>query len=727
MSRTLDRLRERRRQRLVREAALSVTSSINGRDSIEGLRRRAEARVHPDRRELERILRLAFVPLMLPEESDEFSRTQCLARAYESGFRLFVEQSSAVSAYLTEGGMFGPIGVGWGKTGVSLMIAEEAARKGLRKILLHIEPSCLPQLVQNDIPYWRRRIPLSVPFIIIGGRSPKARRSYYKSERRGCYIVPYSLLSVRDTLEMLEWIDPDLVIADECHNLRDRGTARVKRWLHMMHERERELVAMSGTITSKTIEDYRFLINLALKEHSPLPQSPQMALAWSRVLDAGAVVNHECQTGPLEPLVDWANLRLAEDPTNKTILRPTVSDMREAFTLRLHSAPGVSASPDSAIKASISFENKALDGRPWYEHGEFWKKYDGWDRLAFLMDQVQRDYVTPDGDEINHAIHIFKWMVELGSGFYNELVWPTVEMVVKKHAVTETVAREVLAHFKDAHGLHQHYNKLSRRFFEHSPAGIDTPMEVARQINQHPDRLPEELVAAYVEWNEEVAAGVERFGFQIERYSRAVRVCSFKIDLAYQWAAHMFERHGSALVWVSNREMGRWAVEYFTAKGLPTLACPAGANTQIKAQFDPDTGKPDRVVVASIKAHGTGKNLQQVPAQLFLQWPREAKKSEQVLGRVHRNRVEEFRDNVVVNTLHLLPYDHVLLGACLVDTVYQHQTGSRRKLVYGNWDPMPKIFSPEFLKARGAPTFMLNQRQRSMLEEKFGNNWESQL
>lgn len=693
-------------------------------DKITQLETRAAKKMHADRREMDRILQLAFVDMMSVEEAEEFSRCILLATAYEKGFTLFREQASAVAAYLTEAGGFFPIGVGWGKTGIALMVAERAWQKGHRKIAIMLEPGCLAQLVKTDIPYWRNRTNLSVPFIVLGGKSRKERKVYYDSGRKGCYIIPYSLLSVTDTMDMLEAVDPELVIADECHNLKDRKTARTKRWMAMMQYRERELVAMSGTITSKSIEDYRHLVDLALKDNSPLPRSGAMAYSWGRVIDSGSAITDQHQSGPLEPLVDWANERLKPGEEK---LRLTVSDIREAFTRRMHSAPGVISSPDSEIKASLSIEGLNEKGQPWAEEGPFWQKREGWLKLDTLMNRVKEEWQTPNGDEIEHAIHIFKWMVELGTGFYNELVWPEPDYLMQHRGVNEVEAASAIKDAQIAHAYHQLYNKTLRAFFEESPPGLDTTMEVARNINQHPELLPAKLVEAYCIWKKHEAEAETKHGFLVERLSRAVRVCDFKIHRAVTWAKHVMDKHGSGIIWVYHREVGKWMMDMLKAAKVPAIACPAGANKEIEGLFNPETGTNDAIAVTSIRSHGTGKNLQKAGAQLFLQWPRDAKRAEQTLGRVHRNGVEKFRDHVTVTSLNLLPYDHMLFGACLVDAVYQHQTESRRKMIYTNYDPMPRIFTPEFLKARGASPETLNSRQRAMLEDTFGNDWEDQI
>lgn len=668
------------------------------------LRLQKGKRPHADRQEMDRILMLPFTEMLTPQETEEFSSDHVLATAFEDGFRLMQTQASAVHEYHQYGGGFDPIGVGWGKTGISLMCAEHAYQKGLAKILLLIEPGCLSQLVKVDIPYWRKRVSLSVPFHVVGGRGPKARRNYYQSGYRGCYIVPYSYLSVIDTLDMLEAIDPDLVIADEAHNLKDPSTARTKRFMEMMRARQRELVAMSGTITTKSLEDYRHLITLALRERSPLPLNGQLAYAWGRVLDSNGAVAGQNSAGPLIPLIQWAQHHYP-----KEVFRVTVSDLRRAFQYRLHSAPGVVATGDNEIKTSLSIENQPIEG---------YEQQPGWAKLSALMKRVQDDFITPNGDEIDCSIHVFKWMVELSAGVYNELIWPTPEVLSARTELDLDRARDALEEARGAHALSQLYHKELRTFFQTSCAGQDTPMQIARLINRDEVKeLPDMLVRTYRAWHGMLAEIEEQFGFVPERDSRAVRVCPFKVQAACDWAK---AQQGGAILWVYHRAMGQWVAEEMAKQGLDPLYCPAGANEQI---IDP--ANKNRLIVASISAHGTGKNLQHFQRMYFVQWPRDSKKAEQTLGRLHRKGQEA--DHLAAISSNTLPYEHLLFAACLNDSIYQHQTGSRRKMVYATYDPLPKIFSPEFLKEQGANPKILNPLQRQMLEDKFGEDWQGSI
>jgi hypothetical protein len=590
-------------------------------------------------------------------------------------------------------------------TGITLLVAEHAYRKGLNRIVLLIPPSVQNQLVQGNIPWWRRRIPLSVPFFVLGGRNIGQRRLISKSGRRGCYILPYSLLSTEDSVELLEAIQPDCFIADEVHCLKNKRSGRTKRLMHFVKELNPEFIGMSGTITSKGIEDYHHLALAALKENAPVPRTANMAYAWGQVINTDATVESSANyRGNLIPLIHWAR---GQRPREQFHLN--VSGFRNAFQLRLNTAPGVVATGDNEIGTSLSILNQPVQDP---------EKSPGWDQLQSYIEGVQEAYLTPGGDEIEHAIHCFKWLNELTAGFFNNLVWPEPEVLAKRRVCTLQEAEKLLKQAKAHHTAQQDYAKLLRRFLQDAPLGMDTPMEVARIINRRPEEVSDDVVAAYWEMKDRDFEG------RPERDRVAVRVCPYKIDAAVQWARNASP---GAILWVWHREVAYWLVEALRAAGLDPLHCPAGKDKEISAVGDPDQGgKGDRIVVASIGAHHVGKNLQAFKHQRYVQWPRDSKVAEQVLGRLHRvGQKEDHLDVVQTNTSI---FDHVLFGACLNDALYTHQTtGLRQKLIFANYDPMPKIYSPEFLRERGANPQTLNKEQRKMMQEMFGSDWTDRL
>lgn len=693
--------------------AATGANHVNPKTRMGKLQRNAK-KASPDVADIDRILALEVAGQHTEDEVEAFSRAHLLARSFNDGARFLPTQSSAIDAYMKSvkdgtAGAFYPIGVGWGKTGISLYIAELAHRAGVKKIMLLVPPQVYSQLTTKDVPFWRKMVNLSVPIHRLGGQPAAMRRRVYESDRRGVYIVPYSLLSVGDTLDMLTGIDADLVIADEVHNLKNKRAARTKRlmgwrdWKESEQGKEVAFVGMSGTITSKKIDDYHHLITWALRDRSPLPKTASLAYAWSQVIDSGSSIVGEFQTGPLRPLTRWAAKNF-----NGETFRDTVSDFRRAFKLRLNSAPGVVSTGDAEIGTSLVIES-------------FGKKVPGTELMG-LMIKVKEDFKTPNGDEIEHAIHTFKWLNELSAGFYNELVWPSVDRIKQRNDFTSKEAEGALKIAKEHHFLHQLYSRELRGFLNDAPLGMDTPMEVARQINQHPKRLPFSLVNAYTNMKAEEAIAIEDFGILIEREGHAHRVDDYKIKDAMEWIEQLPKGKGGIL-WFWHNEVGKWLRDALIKAKIDHAYCPAGT---VGNDTIIDESNADKIVIASIGAHGTGKNLQHFSNQLFVQWPRDAKMAEQTLGRMHRNG--QMSDLVTAHRFDSNSFDMINFAATLNDSCYIHQsTGQRQKLIYATYNPLPRVFSPEFLREQGADPSKLTGEQLGMMEDLFGADWQDQI
>lgn len=657
---------------------------------------------NPDVQEIVRICDLPVMPTELSkEEVERISRANILAPAFAKGARLLEPQARAITAYDLVGGGFFPIGVGWGKTGISLMIAERGWRKGIETIVLQVPPSVTSQLVTHDIAWWRARVPLSVPFHDLSGRTKAQRLKMARSGRKGCYIIPYSMLSTEDSVDVIRTINPRLVICDEGHNLKNFSAARTRRLMKFVEDTEPEFVVASGTITDKGVEDYHHLITAALGDNSPLPLSNMMAMQWGVVLNSGAAPS-ENQAGTLMPLIEWAKEHFPKED-----LPPIVSGFRRAYRLRLTSAPGVVSTGDQEIGVSLTIANRVI------EKPERWA---GYDELMGLIGLIEDEYVTPNGDEIQHAIHTHKWLSELSCGFYNELKWPEPHVLAARRGIDYETAYALIEHSKKHHKAQQVYNKELREFllYGRPVEGADTPQSVGNAIKQgRTAGMPGKMVSL---WH---AAHALKIDDLVERDSSAVRICQFKIDDALNWASSLPRGEGG-LIWYYHQEVGQWLMEVGYKLGLPMLHCPAGDNDAIR-----DVANKDKIVCASIMAHGEGKNLQHFQHQYVLQWPRSAKVAQQLLGRCHRTG--QLADELIVQRCDMLPFDILNFAACLNDAVYRQQTtGVREKVVFCNYDPLPMIFSPEFLREQGLQPQQLTAEQRSMLADKFGD-FQAQL
>lgn len=655
----------------------------------------------PSSREMLRIVSLPSnnYPKLGEQRAERFCYDRIEAKHYERGFRLFDPQLAGWLAYLETGGVFGAIGVGWGKTLLCAAIANSAyVERGKKKILLCIPSNVFDQLTQVDLAWIRARINLSVPFHILGQKSAQRRKATFLSGYKGCYIATYSLLSTTDANDMLRAIQPDLVILDEAHNLKNREAARTKRLFSYLEDHEDvELCAFSGTITSKGVEDYHHIIRRALGDNCPLPQSVRLAGEWGMILNSGAVPS-EAQAAELVPLIEWARAAVPEEkfPAN-------VSGFRKAYKERFRTAPGVVTTHDSEIGCSLVISNVPVQD---YENCE------GWEELSIIMRRIETMWVTPTDDEIEHAIHAYKWLYEMSAGFYNELYWPTARELARSKQISEAEADDLLSGAMDHHLAHQEYARGLRNWLgAHQRAGIDTPMLVGLDMAKNGSRnVGRDL---YELW---CAMKNLEFADMPERWSRAIRVCPFKVNAAVEWAKGLPAGKGG-IVWVHHQEMGLWAWEAMIEAGIDALHCPAGkqANQQI---IDP--AHAHRIVVASLDAHGEGKNLQHFEHMFYLQWPRRAVRAEQSLGRFHRNG--QLADEVEARCCRTIDFDDLVFAACLQDGLYIHQTtGVRQKVIYATHAPMPRIYSPEFLRERGMENEQLNQDMRRAIQERFGD------
>ena len=200
-----------------------------------------------------------------------------------------------------------------------------------------------------------------------------------------------------------------------------------------------------------------------------------------------------------------------------------------------------------------------------------------------------------------------------------------------------------------------------------------------------------------------------------ERWREAVRVHDYKIHEAANWAIE----HRSGILWYMNREVGIWLAETLAALHLNPLHCPSGAPHD-RAIVDP--GNANRLIVASWKAHGEGKNLQHHENNLVIQWPRGQKEAEQMIGRTHR--VGQQADELVIHRLEDQGhrFDQELFSACLNDACYTQGTlGTAHKLLYAVHDPLPKVFPNSYLRERGFQPYTLTRQQEVLLGDKFNS------
>jgi hypothetical protein len=176
-------------------------------------------------------------------------------------------------------GLFGALGVGAGKTLLTMLAAPAVNAK--RPMLLI--PASLREKTQREfIDYRTRGWDVVLP-----------------------KIVSYEGLSTVHHADALESYRPDLLIADEAHRLKNRDAActrRVERYLES--NSECLFVALSGSMITERFLDYWHLLVWALRENAPVPIDPTEAQNWASALDEDVADGSRIDLGELTQLGD---------------------------------------------------------------------------------------------------------------------------------------------------------------------------------------------------------------------------------------------------------------------------------------------------------------------------------------------------------------------------------------------------------------------------------------
>lgn len=210
-------------------------------------------------------------------------------------------------------------------------------------------------------------------------------------------IVSYEELGRANNATLLSDYQPDLIMGDEAHRLKNPKAAvtrRVARW--MTEAPDTMFVALSGTLTRRSLTDYAHLIAWALKaQNAPVPMSFSEREDWGKAID-----EHPNQTGAREvtpgALLSFCTPEERLDPDQ-------VSAARRGFRRRLTDTPGIVATSSEGIGASLSITALEIDVSPKIDE-------------AF---QILRDtWTTPDEWPISDPMSLWRHARELAMGFY---------------------------------------------------------------------------------------------------------------------------------------------------------------------------------------------------------------------------------------------------------------------------------------------------------------------
>jgi hypothetical protein len=288
--------------------------------------------------------------------------------------RLRPVQAVALAEIGTVRGLFAPIRVGAGKTLVSLLAPVCAFAS--RPLLL--VPASLVGKTKRDEAILRAHWTLP-PFV---------------------RIMSYEWLGRVQAAEALDDYQPDLIVADEVHRLKNPRAACTRRVRRFMgNHPDTGFVAMSGTVTKRSIKDFAHILKWTHEPaQAPVPRWHGDLELWADALDERKGQTRRADPGALMVLCD--EQERAEWPADP---RRTA---RRAFRRRLVETPGVVATKETPIDASIQV--RGVEPKPSSDID------DAFARLRYRWE-------TPDGWPIADGLAMFRHARELALGFY--YVW----------------------------------------------------------------------------------------------------------------------------------------------------------------------------------------------------------------------------------------------------------------------------------------------------------------
>jgi hypothetical protein len=281
-------------------------------------------------------------------------------------------QSESLLEMEAANGLLAPIGVGHGKFLITALAP--VALESKQTVLM--VPANLLEQTELLLVEWAKHF--TIPTWLI-------------------HVVSYHMLSSAKQADILERLQPDLVVCDEAHNLRHRSAARTKRFLRYARQNPAcRFVFLSGTLTTKSLKDYAHLSELALRKNSPLPRGYHELQEWSEAID---VSDSPRPPGVLKELMNGPEM--AGIGGQKGI--------RSAFRRRLVETPGVCATDEASIGTSLVLSKMALTLPK---------------SVKDALKQLEKLWATPDGNEFEDALTFHRVARQLSLGFWLRWDWP---------------------------------------------------------------------------------------------------------------------------------------------------------------------------------------------------------------------------------------------------------------------------------------------------------------
>lgn len=453
-------------------------------------------------------------------------------------------------------------------------------------------------------------------------------------------VYSYSELSSQRGRNLLDQVQPDLIICDEAHTLASRISSRSKRFKAyarnyrklLAHDEERRrrgdknvrrrpplrFVFLSGSFVKEKIAEFAHLTELVQGEGNIVPRNYKMMQSWDR-----------CLSHKLSPTsTDQRHMAPFIRSMGLFPQSPDVEDFRvaarEAFRRRFINTSGIVTTSKASTETPLEFH-------PW--------KLEVPGVVMEAVNKVDSLWERPDGETFPDVLSKMRYIQQLLQGFFLFWKWPDNkkddEWVFKRS---------------------QWFKEL--RAFLTSRAAVqdlDSPGLVEKAMRKGTLHGFGNLEAAWRDWREVAHRPVPP--------THSSWISDYMVHAVRDFVA---QRDEPVLIWTTTIEMR-------TALGRHFPIIPRG-------EKPPD--KP-MTCVTSVMSHGTGLNLQHYRVNLLTEMLTDAKTMEQLIGRTHRQgQTRTVEAHFPAGNRF---FDRKPRTLCASAAYIQASTGSTQKVLTGQW------------------------------------------
>ena len=460
-------------------------------------------------------------------------------------YRLTPIQFAALTAIYVAGGAFLMIGVGHGKTLIAMLACLVLASK--RPLIM--VPAGLTEGLENERAKFEPHF--NIPDF---------------------GVLKYSELQTPQASLWLEGYQPDLIVCDEAHKLKNQTRARTRRVLEYLGANPGcRFVVMSGTVTHESPRDFAHLCEGAFGDFSPMPRAGRTLDAWHAMISPkGKPVfgDHEY----VKPLI-------AQYPHARQSGNSTRQHAQSALFAHLAWSRGVVATVESSARCTIILRPLETPAMP-----------------SPVLEAIQRcrdTHENPRGIPFIDENEELRCIRQLESGFY---YWTDFG------SAPATLVDE----WKRARS--EWMRALAHEVQTASVPGCDSPALITARVES--GAADDYMIRTLRRWR-----AVEK---QCSPFVRAEWISPYLLEDAI--ARQHFDPEPSIL-WFKYRAQGEWLRKW--------------GHTVYAEGVTPPEDKAHHCAM-SIRAHGVGRNLQVWRRNRILNMPADGAVCEQLFGRTHR-------------------------------------------------------------------------------------------